>query len=136
MLHLDTILSQYPDETSRLLLLSQALDQTRTDLAALRHTLAANDRQAALKQVHQAKGTASFLGSNQASLRSFDQLTYALRETPPDTSPHSSTKTIPPGIQRAFARVESVLRHTEHSLQDRIHARKKHNYNGIPATRH
>jgi len=81
MLNIDTILPLYPDDASRQQLLTQALAQTQTDLAALRLALSAGDRDAALAHTHQAKGTASFLGCDTCALQRFDQLTHALRTT-------------------------------------------------------
>lgn len=81
MLNIDSILPLYPDDASRQLLLSQALTQTKTDLAALRCALATGDRDAALAHTHQAKGTVSFLGCDAQVLQRFDQLTHVLRKT-------------------------------------------------------
>lgn len=110
MLHIDTILSLYPDNATRLLLLSQALAHTQADLASLRHAVDAGDRNAALAHTHRAKGTASFLGADKQALQQFDQLTQVLRNTA-DDQPDSSMRTNAPGQSRisAPAKIDCAL---------------------------
>lgn len=136
MLHLDAILSLYPDQATQRLLLSQALTHTRHDLIALRDAIDTRDHTAALQHAHRAKGTASFLGADQQALRQFDQLTHALRNpddektgaiihlttiTATDHAEPSTciaaSHTVPANIALAFNAIASVLQELEISLQ-------------------
>ena len=142
MLHIDTVLSLYPDDATRLSLLSQALAHTQADLDSLRDAIDTGDRNAALQYTHRAKGTASFLGADKQALQQFDLLTRALRNTDgdlPDTAmytdtlgqPHISEPTtgtpalpppMPAPIRQAFNTVESLLHDLETSIQALINA--------------
>ncbi|CAM4100448.1 hypothetical protein [Bordetella muralis] len=127
MLHIDTVLSLYPDDATRLLLLSQALAHTQADLSSLRDAIKTGDRKAALDHTHKAKGTASFLGADKQALQQFDQLTQALKNAngdQPDTALHGDTsgqphtvEPMPATVRRAFKAVESILLSLEISIQ-------------------
>ncbi|MBO1111675.1 hypothetical protein [Bordetella petrii] len=109
MPHIDTLLPLYPDTATRRTLLEQALDQTRSDLADTRHAIRARNHAAARQYVHRAKGTVSFLGSGNA-LPAFDRLTEALRARDE------------PGIEQAYALVETALLELEAALRARLDA--------------
>lgn len=136
MPHIDTVLSLYPDDETRLVLLSQALAHTRADLTSLRDAINTGDRNAALDHTHKAKGTASFLGADKDALQRFDQLTQALKSADgrqPDAATHRDTSGQPPNfepthhpalrtpipatVRHAFNAVESILLDLEMSIQ-------------------
>ncbi|OZI48766.1 hypothetical protein [Bordetella genomosp. 4] len=143
MLHIDTVLSLYPDDAARLLLLSQATAQTQADLTSLRDAINTGNRKAALDHTHKAKGTASFLGADTPALQQFDQLTQALKNADghqSDTATHRDTAgqphrfeptyhpallgPMPATVRHAFKAVESILRDLETSIQIRVEALK------------
>lgn len=116
MLQIETILSLYPDDATRLSLLSQALAHSQADLASLRYAVYTGDRDAALAHTHKAKGTASFLGADKQTLQQFDQLTLLLRNTN-DPAIHVA---MPAATHHAFQAVESILQDLEMSIQTMI----------------
>ncbi|OZI56824.1 hypothetical protein [Bordetella genomosp. 4] len=143
MLHIDTVLSLYPDDAARLLLLSQAMAQTQADLTSLRDAINTGNRKAALDHTHKAKGTASFLGADKQALQHFDQLTQALKNADgkqsdttthrhPAGQPHHCEPTnhpallapMPATVRHSFIAVESILQDLEVSIQTRIKALK------------
>lgn len=127
MLQIDAILPLYPDDASRHLMLTQAVGYIRDDLASLHRAINSGDQEAALQQVHRAKGTASFLGGNQPELKFFDDLTNVLKQVyqGPDSLPSRST--VPttlyskPGQHNALSHdkelIASALRPVEFMLQ-------------------
>ena len=109
MVHIDTVLSLYPDASTRRRLLEEALAHLHDDLATLRVAVTAGDFRQARQQAHRAKGTASFLGHVHA-LPAFDRLAAAL-----DTG---NARAVGP----FYARVEELLLGLEIQLRQHLAA--------------
>lgn len=115
MLQIDAILPLYADDAARHSLLTDALEYVRSDLLELHRKIESEDYEAALHQVHRAKGTASFLGGDNPALKYFDQLTNAIKHAKNNKRSLSEAP-----ISVALTHVESMMNALTTSLEKSI----------------
>lgn len=126
-MQIHALLALFRNPANRRQLLSEAITQTHSDLAAIRRARDAHDHETVLQAVHRAKGTACFLGCDEATLKHFDALAGIVQETK-ETSPKPRATRTPPrqhqasdedaaALRAAYARVETVLLELEITLK-------------------